>query len=185
MEKDEHFMSEALKEARKALKKCEVPVGCVVVHGNKIIARAHNRTIRDNDPTAHAEILAMRKAAKKTKNYRLTSCDIYVTIEPCAMCAGAMVWARIGTLFFGACDKRAGACGSIFNIVRNENLNHRVGIRSGLLASECAGLMKNFFKKKRIRSQVSLPEGRPTGLPSVARGLGKMEDGSRMMEVKK
>ena len=149
MRNDEYFMRAALNEAEKALEEGEVPIGCVVACGGKIIARAHNRTIRDSDPTAHAEILAMRKAAKKNKNYRLNGCDIYVTIEPCAMCAGAMVWARIGKLFFGAHDTKAGACGSIFNIVRNKNLNHRVEVKSGLLAADCAGLIKNFFKHKR------------------------------------
>jgi len=146
---DAFFMSEALKEAEKAAAAAEVPIGCVIVKDGKIIARAHNRTIRDNNPVAHAEILAIQKAAKKLKNYRLTKCDIYVTIEPCAMCAGAMVWARIKKVVYGASDIKAGACGSIFNVVQNKKLNHYVRVKSGILEKNCSKIMRDFFKEKR------------------------------------
>jgi len=142
-------MSEALKEAEKAEKSAEVPVGCIIVKDGKILARAHNRTIRDNSPVSHAEILAIQQAAKKLKNYRLTNCDIYVTIEPCAMCAGAIVLARLKTLFFGSPDRKAGACGSVFNIVQNKNLNHRVKIKGGILEKSCSKIIRDFFKEKR------------------------------------
>ena len=142
-------MQEAIKEAEKAKEKDEVPVGCVIVKNDKIISRAHNLTIRTNDPTAHAEILAIKKAAKKTNNYRLTNCDMYVTIEPCPMCAGALIWARIDRVFYGACDKKAGACGSVINITNNNKFNHTIKIESGILQKRCSKLIKNFFKEKR------------------------------------
>lgn len=142
-------MAEALKEARKAALKNEIPIGAVIVHKNKIIGRGHNLSIRNNDPTAHAEIMALRQAANKNKNYRLTNVDIYVTIEPCAMCAGAMVWARIRNLYFGAKDSKAGACGSVFNITNNKKLNHRINIHQGILEAESRRLIQEFFKKKR------------------------------------
>jgi len=144
-----HFVKEAIKEAKKASKKHEVPVGCVIVKDGKIISRAHNLTIKKNDPTAHAEILAIKKAAQKIGNYRLTNCEMYVTIEPCPMCAGAAVWARIKKIIFGVCDGKSGACGSAVNIANNKKLNHRIKIKSGVLSNECADLMKNFFKERR------------------------------------
>src|SRR3989339_795866 len=114
--KHEYFLKEALKEAKKAEKFSEVPVGAVIVFNDKIIARGYNKNITSNDPTAHAEIVALRKAAKKLNNYRLNGCSIYVTIEPCPMCAGALVWARVSEVIFGAYDLKAGACGSVVNI---------------------------------------------------------------------
>ncbi len=147
----EYFMSEALKEARKAALKKEVPIGAVVVAKGKIIGRGHNLSVNNNDPTAHAEIMALRRAAKKLFNYRLTGADLYVTIEPCAMCAGAMVWARVRSLYYGAGDPKAGACGSVFNIANSEKLNHRLKIQPGILETGCRRLIQEFFKKKRIK----------------------------------
>jgi len=146
---DEYFLREALKEARKAETLGEVPVGAVIVCNNRIIGRGYNRSISDTDPTAHAEIIALRKASRKLKNYRLADCAIYVTIEPCPMCAGALVWARISEIVFGAYEPKAGACGSVLNIVYNKKLNHRVKVRGGLLETECRSLIQNFFQKKR------------------------------------
>ena len=144
------FMREALKQADRAERLGEVPIGAVIVKDNKIIARGFNRCITDKDPAAHAEIVALRKAAKKLQNYRLNGCHIYVTIEPCAMCAGALVNARIEKLFFGAFDKKAGACKSVFKIANNKKLNHRIEFKSGTLKDECAGIIRKFFEKKRV-----------------------------------
>lgn len=146
---DTYFVREALKEAKKASKKCEVPVGCVIVKDGKIISRAHNLTVKRNDPTAHAEILALKKASQKTGNYRLTNCVMYVTIEPCPMCAGAAVWSRLKEVVFGAYDEKSGAAGSVINIANNKKLNHRIKIKGGLLSKECADLMRNFFREHR------------------------------------
>ncbi|MDD5260109.1 MAG: tRNA adenosine(34) deaminase TadA [bacterium] len=143
------FMKEALKEAQKAASKNEVPIGAVVVFKGKIIGRGHNQSINTNDPCAHAEIMALRQAAKKLFNYRLTDVDLYVTIEPCAMCAGAMVWARIRNLYYGTRDPKAGASGSVFNIVNNKKLNHRIFVHRGILEKECRKSIQDFFKKKR------------------------------------
>ena len=142
-------MSEALKEARLAAKEDEVPVGCVVVHNGKIIARGHNQIERLKDPTAHAEMLALTSATNYLGTKWLSSASIYVTIEPCSMCAGALVLARIKRLIFGADDPKAGACGSVFNIVNNKKLNHRIKVTKGILEEECAALLKEFFRKKR------------------------------------
>jgi tRNA(adenine34) deaminase len=143
------FIKEALKEAKKALKIGEVPVGAVIVKNGKVISRGYNRSISDNDPSAHAEIVALRKAAQKLKNYRLNDCDLYVTIEPCAMCAGALVQARVKRIVFGAKDKKAGACGSVFDVADSKVLNHRIEITSGSRAQECGSLIKDFFEQKR------------------------------------
>lgn len=143
------FMREALREAKTAEKENEVPIGCVIVKNSKIISRAHNQTIKKNDPIAHAEILAIKKAARKTKNYRLINCLMYVTIEPCPMCAGALVWARISKVIYGAADKKAGSCESVLSIVHNKRFNHRVEIKRGVLQKACADLVKRFFKKRR------------------------------------
>jgi tRNA(adenine34) deaminase len=146
---DEKFMNEALREARKALKINEVPIGCVIVKNGRVIGRGHNRTIRANDPTAHAEIIAIRKAARATGNYRLTNCDLYVTIEPCVMCAGAIIWARLRRVVFGAWEAKAGACGSVVNIVDNRSFNHRAKCTGGVMESDCLCLIKDFFKTRR------------------------------------
>lgn len=142
-------MQEALREAKKAARKNEVPVGAVVTYQGKIIGRGHNQPIDRNDPSAHAEVIALRQAAKKLKNYRLTEADIYVTIEPCAMCAGALVLARIKKVYFGAGDPKAGACGAVFNIARSKKLNHRVEVHKNILGKECQEIIQEFFRKKR------------------------------------
>ena len=142
-------MQAALKEARKAKRKNEVPIGAVAVLDGKIIARGHNCPIMTTDPTAHAEIVTLRRAAKKIGNYRLPEVILYVTIEPCAMCAGALVNARVRELHFGAKDPKAGACGSVLNVTGNKKLNHRIKVHAGILEKECRELIKEFFKEKR------------------------------------
>ncbi len=142
-------MREALKEAQKAFEDDEVPVGAVVVHAGSIIARAHNQVERLKDPTAHAEMIALTSATNYLGEKWLTDAAIYVTIEPCSMCAGALVLSRIKNVYFGARDSKTGACGSVFNIVNSKKLNHRVKVSGGLLADDCGGLLSEFFKKKR------------------------------------
>ena len=151
IDKDKFFMQEALKEAKKAYKKNEVPVGAIVVYNNKIIAKAHNLNITTNDPTAHAEILALRKASKILRNYRLPDCEMYTTLEPCPMCAGAMVYARIKRLVYATEDPKSGCCKSVLNIVNNKKLNHRIEVVSGVCKKEAEKLLKTFFKKLRSR----------------------------------
>ena len=148
-EVDEHWMQEALTLARKAGAIGEVPVGAVVVKQGAIIGRGWNHPIAAHDPTAHAEIIAIREAARTLENYRLTDTTLYVTLEPCAMCAGAMVHARLRRLVFGAPDPRAGAAGSLFNIVQTPVLNHRVDLVGGVLAEQCGELLKSFFSQRR------------------------------------
>ncbi|MBN1622373.1 MAG: tRNA adenosine(34) deaminase TadA [Endomicrobiales bacterium] len=142
-------MKAALKEAKKASKINEVPVGAVIVYNGKIIGKGYNKNITLKDPSAHAEIIAIRRAAKKLKNYRLNGSKLYVTIEPCAMCAGASVLSRFSEIIFGAYDLKAGACGSVFNVANNKKLNHRIKITGGVLNKECAVLLQKFFKKRR------------------------------------
>ncbi|MDD5561747.1 MAG: tRNA adenosine(34) deaminase TadA [Candidatus Omnitrophica bacterium] len=150
MQKIEKFyMSEALKEAQKAFEEDEVPVGAVIVHGGRIIARGHNQIERLKDPTAHAEIIAITSAASYLGTKWLNESSLYVTIEPCSMCAGAMVLARIKNLFFGASDPKTGACGSVIDIANHKKLNHRIKITRGILEAECGSLLKDFFRKKR------------------------------------
>jgi len=144
------YMQEALKEAEKAFGEDEVPVGAVIVYENKIIARGHNQVERLKDPTAHAEIIAITSAANYLGIKWLNEASLYVTIEPCSMCAGASVLARIKNLYFGASDPKTGACGSVINIVNNKKLNHRIKITKGIFAAECSSLLKEFFKKKRV-----------------------------------
>jgi tRNA(adenine34) deaminase len=147
---DEGFMRAALDEARLALAHDDVPIGCVVLDGSGgELVRAHNARERDADPTAHAELIALRDAAAKARSWRLDGATLYVTIEPCAMCAGAMVLARIKRLVFGATDPKAGAAGSLYNIVRDPRLNHRVDVTPGVLADECGAILKDFFRGKR------------------------------------
>lgn len=146
---DEIYMREALKEAQKAFDKDEVPVGCVIVYEGKIIARAHNQVELLNDPTAHAEMIALTSAASFLNSKWLNDVSLYVTIEPCSMCAGALVLARIKNLIYGATDPKTGACGSILNIVNHKKLNHRIKVTKGILEEECAAILKEFFKKKR------------------------------------
>jgi len=145
---DEFFMGKALAEAEKSLKKKEVPVGAVLVSGNKILGRGHNEPILKNDPTAHAEITAIREACLKKKNYRLPDCELYVTLEPCAMCLAALVHARVKRLVFGAQDPKAGAVESMMKFPL-EKTNHRIEIKGGVLADECGKILIDFFQKKR------------------------------------
>jgi tRNA(adenine34) deaminase len=147
-------MQEALLQAKTAKKNGEVPIGAVIVKDNKIIAKGSNRCITDKDPTAHAEIVAMRKAAKKLKNYRLNNCAIYTTIEPCPMCSGALINARVKKILFGALDKKAGACRSVFRFANGKKLNHQIEIEKtkGQISEDCAQIIKSFFKEKRILS---------------------------------
>ena len=142
-------MREALKEAQKAFAEEEVPVGAVIVHQGKIIARGHNQIERLKDPTAHAEMIAITSAANYLGTKWLNEASLYVTIEPCSMCAGALVLARIKNLYFGASDPKTGACGAIINIVNHKKLNHRIKVTKGILESECSSLLRDFFKKKR------------------------------------
>ena len=142
-------MQEALKEAEKAASEDEVPVGAVIVHKDKIIARGYNQVERLKDPTAHAEIIAITSAANYLGTKWLNEASLYVTIEPCSMCAGALVLARIKNLYFGASDPKTGACGSVANIANHKKLNHRIKVTKGILAAECSFLLKEFFKKKR------------------------------------
>jgi tRNA(adenine34) deaminase len=147
-------MELALKQAEKARDIDEVPVGAVIVKDDKVIAKGFNRCITDKDPTAHAEIVALRKAAKKLDNYRLNGCKIYVTIEPCAMCAGALVNARIERIIFGSLDKKAGGCKSMFRIARANKLNHKIKVDGGTekyLSARCAQIITDFFKQKRAK----------------------------------
>ena len=142
---DERWMREALAEARRARGRGEVPVGAVVVLGGAVVGRGANQPIRGTDPTAHAEIVALRDAARATGNYRLTGAALYVTVEPCLMCAGALVHARIGRLVFGAAEPRAGAVRSVMRVLDHPALNHRVEVAGGVLESECTALMRAFF----------------------------------------
>lgn len=142
-------MQEALKEARSAFDEDEVPVGAIVVYKGKVISRAHNQVERLKDPTAHAEMLALTSATAYLNTKWLSRVSLYVTIEPCAMCAGALVLSRIKNLYFGAADPKAGACGSVVNIVNHKKLNHRIKIKGGILEKECSSLLKEFFIKKR------------------------------------
>jgi tRNA(adenine34) deaminase len=146
---DEQFMKAAIDQAYIALENGDVPIGAVIVHQNQIIAKGLNLRHKLNDPTAHAEIIAITAAAEYIGNWRLHGCSIYVTLEPCCMCAGAMVLARLDRLVYGCRDLKAGACGSLYNIVQDERLNHRLEITKGILAEDCAKLLQDFFKKKR------------------------------------
>ena len=154
----EKFMKQALKEAKKAYDKLEVPVGAVIVKDGKIIARAYNQKEYKNDTTNHAEILAIKKASKKLKSWRLIDCDMYVTLEPCSMCAGALIQSRIRKVYIGAPDEKTGACGSVLNLLKDYRFNHNVEIENGILKEECENLLKDFFKelrklKKRVKEE--------------------------------
>ena len=146
---DERFMRMALRQAERGAREGEIPVGAVLVREGQVLARAHNRPIHLHDPSAHAEILALRRAARKMCNYRLEGCDLYVTIEPCAMCAGAIVQARLRRTVFGARDPKAGASGSALRVLNHPKLNHRVEITRGVMAAECAFVIQDFFRKRR------------------------------------
>ena len=143
------FMKEAIKEAKKAANKLEVPVGCVIVKDGEIIARAHNQKETKTDTTKHAEIIAIQKASKKLEAWRLLECEMYVTLEPCSMCAGAIIQARIKKVYIGAMDEKTGACGSVLNLLEDYTFNHKVQIETGILQEECEELLKQFFKELR------------------------------------
>ena len=144
-------MLEALEEAKKAADMGEVPVGAVIVRDGEIIGRGHNETETRKDPTAHAEMAARRQAAEHLQGWRLIGCTMFVTAEPCSMCAGAIVWSRIEKLYIGTMDPKSGACGSVFNIPQERRLNHFTEIETGLMQEECSGIMKDFFKQLRKR----------------------------------
>jgi tRNA(adenine34) deaminase len=146
---DLETMQAALDEARAAADAGEVPIGAVIVHNGAIIARGQNRVLRDNDPTAHAEIVALREAAKTMGNYRLNGCTLYVTLEPCAMCAGAMIHSRIDRLVFAAADPKTGAAGSVLAVINHPRLNHQMQVEQGILAEESAELIRSFFQARR------------------------------------
>ena len=150
---DERYMRLALEQARLAAAQDEVPVGAVVVHDSEVIGAGCNLTRELQDATAHAEILALRRAAQRLGNWYFERCTLYVTLEPCIMCAGALVLAKLERLVFGAAEPKFGGCGSIFDIVREKRLNHRVKVTGGVLESECAELMQEFFKNKRNKPQ--------------------------------
>ena len=146
---DTRFMKAALAEAKVAANADEVPVGAVLVRNGEIIARGLNRPVQDNDPTAHAEVMAIRAAATEERNYRLADSTLYVTLEPCPMCVGAMLHARIGRLVFGAYDPKAGAAGSVIDLCDDRRFNHRIEVNGGLLEEQCAALLQDFFAKRR------------------------------------
>jgi len=146
---DREAMEAALEEARQAAEAGEVPIGAVAVHDGEIIARGQNRVLRSNDPTAHAEMVALRGAASALGNYRLNGVTLYVTLEPCAMCAGAMIHARIDRLVYAAADPKAGAAGSVLGVVNHPRLNHQMQVEQGILAEEAGELLRSFFRERR------------------------------------
>jgi len=146
---DERYMRAALREARRAAEDDEVPVGAVIVHNDRVVGRAHNQRERLKDPTAHAEMIALTQAAAAVEDWRLEGATLYVTLEPCLMCAGGLVNARIARVVFGAPDPKAGACGSLYNVGLDSRLNHRFEVDGGVLAAECAELLLEFFSRKR------------------------------------
>ncbi|MBN2456108.1 MAG: tRNA adenosine(34) deaminase TadA [Sedimentisphaerales bacterium] len=147
--KDQHFIHLAIEQAKIAEDNGDVPIGAVIVHQRQIIAKAYNQRQQLQDPTAHAEIIALTQAAAALQSWRLNGCTIYVTLEPCPMCAGALVLARIDRLVFGCSDPKTGACGSLYNIVRDERLNHSIEVESGVLEKDCSKLLTDFFEKRR------------------------------------
>lgn len=149
MMRDDLVMRAALEEGRAAAGAGEVPIGAIAVVGGDMVARGQNRVLRDLDPSAHAEMVAMRAAAKAIGNYRLVDCELYVTLEPCAMCAGAMIHARVGRLIYGASDPKAGAAGSVLEVINHAKLNHQMQVTSGILETECGELLRAFFRERR------------------------------------
>lgn len=153
---DEYFMKEAIKEAKKAYQKNEVPVGAVVVKNNEIVARGHNIKETKKDTTKHAEIIAIQKASKKMNAWRLEDCTMYVTLEPCTMCAGAIIQARLKRLIIGTMDKKTGACGSVLNLIDDYEFNHKVELKTGIMETECRQIMKDFFKELREIKKIKM-----------------------------
>lgn len=153
MTSDESFMKQAVKQAKKAYDKLETPIGCVIVHEDKIIARGYNKRDMKKNTLAHAEILAINKASKMLGDWRLEDCTMYVTLEPCPMCAGAIVQARIPRVVIGSMNPKAGCAGSVLNLLQQDGLNHQVEITKGVLAEECSGLMTSFFRELRKKKK--------------------------------
>lgn len=153
MTSDESFMKQAVKQAKKAYAKLETPIGCVIVHEDKIIARGYNKRNMKKNTLAHAEILAINKASKVLGDWRLEDCTMYVTLEPCPMCAGAIVQARIPRVVIGSMNPKAGCAGSVLNLLQQDGLNHQVEITKGVLAEECSGLMTSFFRELRKKKK--------------------------------
>ena len=153
MTDDEKFMKEALKQAKKAYAIDEVPIGCVIVQNGKIIARGYNRRNIDKNTLAHAELSAIRKASKRTGDWRLEDCDLYVTLEPCQMCAGAAVQARLDRVVIGAMNAKAGCAGSIINLLDMQQFNHQIPITKGVLEQECSQILSEFFKRIRVKKK--------------------------------
>jgi tRNA(adenine34) deaminase len=145
------FMGEALKEAKKAYKKDETPVGAIIVRQGNIISRGYNEKELKQDPTLHAEITAIKKACKKLGTWRLNDCDMYVTLEPCTMCSGAVIQARVGRLFIGTADPKAGAVGSVLDVLHVDKFNHKVDVICGILEEECSAILKEFFRDLRVK----------------------------------
>jgi tRNA(adenine34) deaminase len=156
---DEQGMRAALRDAQLSLAAEEVPIGCVIVHDGLVIGRGHNQVESLHDATAHAEIIAIGAASNALQSWRLLDCTLYVTIEPCAMCAGAIILARVPRLVYGADDPKAGACGSVLDVIHERRLNHRVEVRSGVLAAEGAALMREFFLQKRRQAESRIEPG--------------------------
>ena len=155
MEQKEYYMKQALKEAKKAYKKLEVPVGAVIVKDGKIIARAHNQKETKTDTTKHAEILAIQKASKKLESWRLIDCEMYVTLEPCSMCAGAIINSRIKKVYIGAKDEKTGAVGSVLNLFEDYKFNHKPETETGILKKDCEEILKSFFKELRRSKKIN------------------------------
>ena len=181
---DLDYLRVAIAEAHAAEAAGEVPIGAVVVHKNEIIGRGQNRVLRDSDPTAHAEIVALREAGLAQKNYRLEDCALYVTLEPCAMCAGAILHARVRRLIYAAADPKAGACGSVLSVMNHPQLNHKLEVVPGLLAEECGGLLTDFFRKRRQQKssarilQTKAPTKRETSMATKKKWSAKVDTDS-------
>ena len=156
---DLEAMEAALAEARQAAEAGEVPIGAVAVYEGRILGRGQNRVLRDNDPTAHAEIVAMRQAAAALANYRLNGCTLYVTLEPCAMCAGAMIHARLDRLVYAAADPKAGAAGSVLEVLNHPKLNHQMLVEQGILGDQASELLRTFFRERRSRTAMDADLG--------------------------
>lgn len=156
MLQNEKFMKEAIKQALKAYQKEEIPVGAVIVKNNKIIARAYNEKESKKDTTKHAEILAIQKASKKLQTWRLTDCEMYVTLEPCSMCAGALIQARLKKVYIGTMDQKTGSCGSVLNLLADYTFNHKVEVETGILQKECEELLKKFFRELREKKKAKI-----------------------------
>ena len=168
-ERDRRFMALAQRAADEARRAGEVPVGAVIVQGDEVIATGFNHPIRGHDPSAHAEMAALRAAAQKLENYRLPGCELYVTLEPCLMCAGAIMHARIARVVYGASDPKTGACGSVVDMFANGQLNHHTTVTGGVLADECGHALKNFFAERRrlARDERDARRAREAGLPAA------------------